>query len=63
MFILFNPWKRKEFTQAQFKSLQVLILRLMDRYNLTKEDVYGHNHYNKLKSCPNFNVAEALKDI
>lgn len=54
---------RKEFTQAQFKSLQVLILRLMDRYNLTKEDVYGHNHYNKLKSCPNFNIAEALKDI
>ena len=45
----------KNFTEKQFKSLEMLLKQLMVTYKVDKSCIKGHYHFAK-KSCPNFNV-------
>ncbi|QZE15262.1 N-acetylmuramoyl-L-alanine amidase [Halosquirtibacter laminarini] len=54
---------RHHFSKAQFNSLRMLLIKLMRDYQLPKTKIYGHNHFNKYKSCPNFDVEEVLQTI
>jgi N-acetyl-anhydromuramyl-L-alanine amidase AmpD len=49
---------RHEFTKIQFAAANDLIKSLMDRFRITKENVYPHNHFDRKKTCPNFNLNE-----
>lgn len=49
---------KKDFTEAQFISLKKLLKQLKLRFNLTDKDIYPHNHFNKTKTCPNFDLKE-----
>lgn len=51
---------RFDFTFKQLESLQSLISRLMEKYNIPKEKVSSHYEYNKNKKCPQFNVKNLL---
>ena len=52
----------RKFTHAQKTSLWHLVDHLTDKFNLDpREDVYPHNHFNKNKSCPNFNLPDFYK--
>jgi len=42
------------FTPEQLESLEKLIIDLCFVYKIKKENVVGHNYYNKNKLCPNF---------
>lgn len=53
----------KLFTSDQFFSLRKLVSDLITKYKLFSEDVYPHNHFNKDKTCPNFNVHDVLFDF
>lgn len=45
-----------DFTDNQYKSLVQLLNGLMEQYNLTINDVYGHYEFDTHgKTCPNFN--------
>jgi N-acetyl-anhydromuramyl-L-alanine amidase AmpD len=54
--ICFSGLDEKKFTKQQFFSASKLIINLMYRYNLTQNQVVGHNQLNSHKSCPVFNV-------
>lgn len=49
-----------EFTEAQFAALRELVNKLTIKYSITS--VRGHNEVDDGKTCPNFNVKEALKE-
>ena len=49
-----------KFTKAQFDSLRALVIGLQETYNIPDSKVYPHNKFNKLKTCPNFDVREVL---
>ncbi|QZT36939.1 N-acetylmuramoyl-L-alanine amidase [Halosquirtibacter xylanolyticus] len=51
---------RKKFTKYQFSSLRMLLMQLMKKYDIPKSAIYPHNHFNRHKTCPNFNVKELL---
>lgn len=42
------------FTYDQFNALESLVYSL----EIRNEHIYGHNHFDKGKTCPNFDVAE-----
>jgi hypothetical protein len=44
------------FTAKQFKAAKQLCISLRDNYKIKEIDVYLHNHFNKNKTCPNFNL-------
>ncbi len=46
-------------TPQQKTSLEGLTAQLLERYNLTIKDVYGHNDFTKLKACPCFKVRQS----
>lgn len=50
---------RHEFTYMQIASLRKLVDDLQDTYEV--DEIHGHNYYDPKKSCPNFNVDEALE--
>jgi N-acetylmuramoyl-L-alanine amidase len=50
----------KYFSEQQFSSLRIVIRELLDEFGLDPIDVYPHNHFNKGKSCPNFNIYEKV---
>ena len=45
-----------KFTTNQQLSLIDLVLKLMDMYNLTHKDVYGHYEFDSHKACPCFDM-------
>lgn len=45
---------KNHFTKDQFIMLAELIKHYMNKFNIS--EVEGHNHYNKHKTCPNFDV-------
>ena len=47
---------KKRFTPEQFKSLELLCLKLTQKYNLDKKDILGHRDLNPGKTCPNFDI-------
>ncbi|QZT38791.1 N-acetylmuramoyl-L-alanine amidase [Halosquirtibacter xylanolyticus] len=54
---------RHKFTPYQFNSLRNLLIRLMKEYDIPKSAIYPHNHFNKNKSCPNYNVQEIIHTL
>ncbi len=46
----------KRFYGVQFVALASLLENLMFVYNLTIDDIQGHNFYNSNKECPCYNV-------
>ena len=48
------------FTDAQFKSLRILVKELMVKYSIPQDKIIGHNEVSN-KTCPNFNVAKWSK--
>jgi len=54
---------KKEFTEAQFKSLEILLIDLCSRYDLQKMDILGHSDLDGKKTCPNFDVTKWLSSL
>lgn len=52
-----------DFKQSQFESLLKLLSELCDKFKISKDRVFPHNHFNKNKTCPNFDVTEVLKNF
>ena len=50
-------------TIEQKQSLYKLIFELLDKYNLTVNDVYTHNYFNKLKECPCFSTEQIRNEL
>ena len=50
----------KIFSDDQFETLARLLKNLKDIFNLTNEDIVGHNYLDYNKTCPTFDV-EAFK--
>lgn len=44
------------FTTAQFESLKYLLKLLLEKYQLTVGDIYGHYEFDHRKTCPNFGM-------
>lgn len=51
---------RKEFTEAQFKSLEKWCLENCAQYDLDKKDIVAHNDLDRGKTCPNFDLHKLL---
>lgn len=51
---------RHEFTPAQFKSLEILLIDICGRYDLEKKDIVGHCDLDKKKTCPNLDLHKLL---
>lgn len=49
---------KNNFSQKQFETVKQLILTLKLKYKINS--IVGHNHYDKSKTCPNFNVSEVI---
>lgn len=49
-------------TEAQKSALLTLVRFLMKQYNLTAEQIHGHNEYAN-KACPSFNVRLWRKEV
>jgi len=47
---------KNNFTLRQFEEAGKLVSNLMYAFNIDAKNVYGHNHFTSLKSCPNFDV-------
>lgn len=46
------------FTDKQIRATVVRVSNLMTMYDIPLEEVYGHNHFNKGKTCPNIDMDE-----
>ena len=53
---------RDQFSPSQFRSLRRLVENLMFVWEITKENVKGHNEYtgHETRGCPNFDVKQVL---
>lgn len=51
---------RNDFTLDQFASLIILCDDLCIEFGLNREDIVPHNKINPRKTCPNFDLDEAL---
>jgi N-acetyl-anhydromuramyl-L-alanine amidase AmpD len=47
---------KTDFKVTQFIHTRELCEALMDRYKIKEADIYPHCHFNKNKTCPNFNL-------
>jgi N-acetyl-anhydromuramyl-L-alanine amidase AmpD len=45
---------RKEFNDKQFSALYFLVKNLMETYKIKRTEVYPHNYFSPIKTCPNF---------
>ena len=52
---------KEKFSEEQFESLKAVCEDLISRYNLSWDDVKGHNYFDKSRPCPNFNVKTFIK--
>lgn len=50
-------------TPKQKESLYKLIFELLKKYNLTIDDVYAHNFFNKYKQCPCFSTQQIRNEL
>lgn len=60
--ICLHGLKEDKFTKEQFESAAKLISGLLQRYGLTKKDIYGHNKFSN-KKCPVYDINEVTKRI
>ncbi len=51
----------KVFSKSQFETLEMLCKVLCETHNLSKKDIYPHNHFDKNRTCPNFNLKAMIK--
>lgn len=49
------------FTEEQYKSLEILVKELVDLYDIPKQNIFGHRDFDKVKTCPNFEVSSWWK--
>ena len=49
-------------TYKQIQTLNQLILSLCDNFDISIDNVYGHNEFSS-KSCPSFDVKELVKEL
>ena len=54
---------KHDFTAAQFKSLEILLIELCGKYELEKMDILGHSDLDGKKTCPNFDVTKWLSSL
>ncbi len=54
-----SEWENN-FTDAQFKTLKDIVVKLKDKYNIKK--IIGHYEVDDIKKCPSFNVKEWIKE-
>lgn len=54
---------RDEFTDAQWKTLKMLLANLSIEYGFKKEDIRGHYEVNPGKTCPNFDVRKFVEGL
>ncbi len=48
---------KRHFTALQLcKALPELLKDLMDKYDISVDNVYGHREFNRGKTCPNFDL-------
>lgn len=47
---------RKDFTQEQFHSLEILLIDICGRHDLGKQDILGHCDLDGTKTCPNYDL-------
>ncbi len=52
---------KNNFSEKQFSSLKKLVSELKIEFGLNDYDILGHKDLDKNKTCPNFNVYEAIK--
>ena len=53
----------KSFSVIQLEQLGRLVRNICQIFNLSADDVKGHNYYNKNKTCPVFDVEEWKKQF
>ena len=46
------------FSKKQKDALQFLLTSLCSKYGLIRANVYGHNEFDKMKTCPNFDLSD-----
>lgn len=54
---------RNNFSQEQFYFLEVLLKKIMREFKIPKENIFGHNHFNKHKTCPNFDLSKIIEQL
>lgn len=45
-----------KFTENQLKNLRRFCIELIEKYNLTVDDIYGHYEFDPHKTCPNMDM-------
>jgi len=53
---------KDNFTEAQFEMTAHLCFELLIEFGLEANDIYGHNHFDKNKTCPNFDVGKEIRE-
>lgn len=51
------------FTSVQWSALEFLVTDILQRHDLTTDDVYGHHDLNPEKPCPMFDAREWAKTL
>jgi len=46
----------EHFSDRQFFNCKQLLSQIYANFNLTHNNVYPHNHFDKSKTCPNFDI-------
>lgn len=54
---------RDEYTDAQWKTLKMLLLNLSLEHGFKKENIKGHYEVNPNKTCPNFDVRKFVEGL
>lgn len=54
---------RNSFTDAQMKTLRMMVSNLALECGLSKEDVKGHCEVDPNKTCPNFDVRKFVEEV
>lgn len=52
---------KDKFMPVQFKRLREICRVLKQMYKIRDDQIFPHNHFNKSKTCPNFDIKEALE--
>jgi hypothetical protein len=51
---------KHQFTDIQFNAAKKLCEALIYRFKIKKSEIYPHSHFNRNKSCPNFNLDKIM---
>lgn len=47
---------KTQFYESQFRMGLFLLNKLMRQFGLTRKDIYPHNYFVPMKTCPNFDI-------